>query len=109
LLPSGISFSVMNTAAFRTKKAESPSLLQKGGKSLSNEIVVALLSLVGTALGSVAGIITANRLTAYRLQQLEEKVNKHNNLIERMAIAERDIKSAHRRLDEIHNEMEELR
>ena len=76
---------------------------------MNQDIIIALLSLLGTALGSVTGIIAANRLTTYRLQQLEEKVNKHNNLIERMAIAERDIKSAHRRLDELHNEMEEIR
>ena len=76
---------------------------------MNQEIFIALLSLLGTALGSITGIITANRLTTYRLQQLEEKVNKHNNLIERMAIAERDIKSAHRRLDELHSEMEEIR
>ena len=76
---------------------------------MNQDIIIALLSLLGTALGSVTGIIAANRLTTYRLQQLEEKVNKHNNLIERMAIAERDIKSAHRRLDELHSEMEEIR
>lgn len=76
---------------------------------MSTEIIVALLSLVGTALGSILGIISANRLTVYRIQQLEEKVNKHNDLIERMAIVERDVKSAHHRLDEIHREMEEIK
>lgn len=73
---------------------------------MPSEIIIALLSLLGTAFGSVLGIITANRLTTYRIQQLEEKVNKHNNLIERMAIVERDTKSAHRRIDEI---MEEIK
>lgn len=76
---------------------------------MPTEIIVALLSLLGTALGSVLGIITSNRLTTYRIQQLEEKVNNHNNLIERMAAAERDIKSAHRRLNELHEEMEEFK
>ncbi len=76
---------------------------------MPTEIIVALLSLLGTALGSVLGIITSNRLTTYRIQRLEEKVNKHNNLIERMAAAERDIKSAHRRLNELHEEMEEFK
>lgn len=76
---------------------------------MASEVIVALLSLVGTALGSIFGIMSANRLTVYRIQQLEEKVNKHNNLVERMAIVERDVKSAHHRLDEIHSEMEELK
>lgn len=68
------------------------------------EIIVALLSLLGTAFGSVLGVITSNRLTTYRIQQLEEKVNKHNNLIERMAIAEQGIRTAHQRIDELREE-----
>lgn len=73
------------------------------------EIIVAILSLLGTAFGSVLGIVTANRLTNYRIQQLEDKVNKHNNLIERMAIVEQSTKSAHKRLDELKDEMEDLK
>lgn len=67
---------------------------------MSTELTVALLSLVGTAIGSVAGILTANRLTAYRLQQLEDKVDRHNCLMERMAVVETSVKSAHHRIDE---------
>jgi len=65
------------------------------------EITVALLSLLGTGLGTLGGIITASRLTNYRIEQLEKKVNKHNNLVERMVCAEESLKSAHRRIDEI--------
>ena len=50
---------------------------------MSEGIIVALLSLLGTLGGTFGGILTSNRLTGYRLEQLEEKVNKHNNLIER--------------------------
>ena len=48
-----------------------------------NEIIVALLGFAGTLMGSLFGVLTAQKLTQYRLSQLEEKVNKHNNLIER--------------------------
>lgn len=48
-----------------------------------NEIIVALLGFAGTLLGSLFGVLAAQKLTQYRLAQLEEKVNKHNNLIER--------------------------
>lgn len=65
------------------------------------EIVVAICSLVGTLVGSLAGIMTANRLTNYRIERLEEKVKKHNNLVERMAVVEQSAKSAHHRLDEL--------
>lgn len=50
---------------------------------MNDTIIVGLLSLTGTIAGTFGGILTANRLTVYRLEQLESKVNKHNNLIER--------------------------
>lgn len=50
---------------------------------MPSEVVVGLLSLVGTLVGSVAGIIASNKLTIYRIDQLEKKVDKHNQIIER--------------------------
>lgn len=71
-----------------------------------SDIIVALLGFAGTLTGSLLGVITAQKLTQYRLAQLEEKVNRHNNLIERtfrlegrMDEAEhdiRDLKSYHK-------------
>ncbi|MGN0149597.1 MAG: hypothetical protein ACI4C7_05025 [Clostridia bacterium] len=72
---------------------------------MPSEIVVAVLSLIGTLGGSAIGIMTSSKLTAYRLEQLEQKVNKHNNLVERMAVVEQSTKSAHHRLDEIIEEV----
>lgn len=58
---------------------------------MTSEVLTAIFSLAGTLVGSLGGILAAGRLTAYRLQQLEEKVNKHNNLIERVyAIEQHD-------------------
>ena len=51
---------------------------------MDNTVIVALLSLVGTAIGSVAGIIAANKMAMYRIEQLEKKVAAHNSLVERM-------------------------
>lgn len=51
---------------------------------MSEVIIVAIISLVGTLAGSFGGIMTSNRLTGYRIEQLEIKVEKHNNLIERV-------------------------
>jgi hypothetical protein len=45
---------------------------------------VAVLSLLGTIIGTAGGILAASKLVNWRLQQLEEKVNKHNCLIDRM-------------------------
>ena len=55
---------------------------------MQGEIMVGILSACGTLIGSVGGIMTSNRLTGYRIEQLEKKVEKHNNLIERMYKAE---------------------
>ena len=50
---------------------------------MTEAIIVAILGFAGTVLGSLFGILTAQKLTQYRLAQLEEKVSKHNSLIER--------------------------
>lgn len=66
---------------------------------MSDAIVVAILSLSGTIIGSGLGVIASQKLTQYRIAQLEEKVSKHNSLIERtfklegrMEEAEHDIR-----------------
>lgn len=73
---------------------------------MNESIIVGLLSLTGTLVGAFAGILTANRLTTYRIEKLEEKVDKHNNVIERTFHLEgriteaeheiRDLKSYHK-------------
>lgn len=50
---------------------------------MTSEVIVALLGLAGTLVGSFLGVIAASKLTQYRLKQLEDKVAKHNNVIER--------------------------
>ena len=55
---------------------------------MSNEVVVALLSLAGTLLGSLGGVLASSKLTNYRIEQLEKKVQAHNNLVVRMYAVE---------------------
>lgn len=50
---------------------------------MSDTIIVALIGLAGSGVGAFAGVMASARLTQYRLQMLEEKVNKHNNMVER--------------------------
>lgn len=68
---------------------------------MTPEIVVALLSLLGTAVGSLAGVITSNKLVMYRIEQLEKKVEKHNGLIEKTYQLESDISVIKTELHEI--------
>lgn len=78
---------------------------------MSETILVALLSLLGTLGGSLLGILAANKLVNYRIEQLEIKVDKHNNVIERMYKAEKalavmgeEIKVANHRIDDLEDQ-----
>lgn len=71
-------------------------------------IIAALIGLAGSAIGSVLGIIASARLTSYRLEQLEKRVQAHNNLIERTykleertELQEEKIKTASRRIEDL--------
>ena len=55
---------------------------------MSDTVLISLFSLAGTLLGTFSGIITANKLVNYRLEQLEQKVSKHNSIVERTYILE---------------------
>lgn len=68
---------------------------------MSNELLIAVLSFAGTALGSIIGVLQANRLTNYRIEELEKKVNKHNNLVERMTVVEQRAKSNSHRIEKL--------
>lgn len=82
-------------------------LNKQGGKCL-NEILISLIGLAGSAVGSMCGIALNSKLTQYRLKQLEIHVEKHNSLIERTyeleekaMIHEEKLKSASRRLESL--------
>lgn len=68
---------------------------------MRSEVLVALISLAGTLLGSFAGIITSSKLTAYRLEQLEKKVDRHNSFAERIPLAEEKIKVLNHRVEDL--------
>ena len=66
---------------------------------MSDTVLVALIGLAGSGLGAFAGVVASAKLTNFRLQQLEDKVNKHNQVVERtyalegrMTEAEHDIR-----------------
>lgn len=71
---------------------------------MSDAVTVAILSLVGTLLGSLFGILAANKLSNYRIEQLEKKVEKHNTVVERMFIAEGHIEELQHRVSALEAE-----
>lgn len=54
------------------------------GRDMNETVIIALISLCGTLFGTFGGILTSNKLTSYRIEQLEKKVEKHNNIVERV-------------------------
>ena len=75
---------------------------------MSETIIIALISLLGTLGGTFGGILATSKLTNYRIEQLEKKVDKHNNIIERTykledndKLLEEKIKVANHRIDDI--------
>lgn len=68
-------------------------------------IVVAVISLIGTFAGSYSGM----KLMSYRIDKLEEKVNKHNSVIERTFVLEEKMNVANHRISDLERHEEELR
>lgn len=56
---------------------------------MNEAVLVAIISLIGTLGGSFGGILTAGKLTNYRIEQLEKRVEAHNNLVTRMYAVEK--------------------
>lgn len=57
---------------------------------MSETMIIAILSLAGTVIGSLLGILASNKLVVYRIEQLEKKVERHNNVLERVYTLETD-------------------
>ncbi len=75
---------------------------------MAEGVVVALIGLAGSAMGSVLGVLASARLTQFRLEQLEKKVDKHNGVIERTfkleeraAVLEEDIRVVNHRIADL--------
>lgn len=72
---------------------------------MQSEIIIAILSLFGTFIGSFSGM----KLMSYRIEQLEKKVDKHNNFAERIPILEEKIAVANHRISDLEREIERER
>lgn len=77
---------------------------------MSENITIALITLTGSGVGSLAGIIISNKLTNYRIEQLEKKVEKHNSIVERTykieqkcAVYDEQTKVTNHRLTDLEN------
>ena len=77
---------------------------------MTGEIICAIIALAGSIAGSLCGVIVINKKTLYRIEQLEKKVDKHNNFVERVykleqkeAVVDEKIAVANHRIDDLEN------
>ena len=68
---------------------------------MSETIIVSLISLVGSLGGTFGGILVSNKLTNYRIEQLEKKQDKHNSIIERTYKLEGEMQEVQHDISEI--------
>ncbi|MBD5116738.1 MAG: hypothetical protein HDT48_04390 [Ruminococcaceae bacterium] len=75
---------------------------------MDSTIIVAIISGLFTLVGTLGGILASSRLTAYRIEQLEKKVDKHNQVIDRVyrleqrdAVFDEEIKVANHRINDL--------
>lgn len=68
---------------------------------LDSTVIVGILSFMGVLIGTFSGIVTSTKLTVYRIEQLEKKVDKHNSIIERTAVLERNQDTMWEKFDDL--------
>lgn len=73
-----------------------------------SEIITAVIALVGSLCGTFGGIVVSSKLTNYRIEQLEKKVEKHNQLVDRVYSLERADKVEEEKLKVINHRIDDL-
>lgn len=83
---------------------------------MAPSLITAISTVIGALISGVVSLFVSSKqydksvaLIEYRINELEGKMDKHNNLVERVAIVERDLKTAFVRIDENKEEIKELR
>ena len=75
---------------------------------MSETVFVALLSLAGTLAGTFGGILVSNKLTNYRIEQLEKKVQAHNNFDTRLHKLDTEVEVIHEQIKVANHRIEDL-
>lgn len=75
---------------------------------MSETVLVAVLSLIGTLGGTLGGILVSNRLTTYRIEQLEKQVKAHNNFDTRLHKLDTDMEVVHEQIKVINHRIGDL-
>lgn len=76
---------------------------------MATELIVALVSLVGTLSGSLFGVLASSKLTSYRIEQLERRVDEYNKIAERVALLEKDNADQWERIEEMRLDIKDIK
>lgn len=68
---------------------------------MSSEVILTIISAFATLTGTLIGCLASAKLTNFRIEQLEKKVDKHNNIIERTFVIEEQIKVINHRIEDL--------
>lgn len=72
------------------------------------EIVIAIVTSASTLIAAIVSIIVNNRVIGYKVDELKKQVEKHNSVIERVFVLERDVKTSFNRIDELRSDIKEI-
>lgn len=75
---------------------------------MQSEVLVAIISFAGTAVGSIVAVVTANSLTNYKIEELRKQVEKHNTIIDRVYQLEAEDKVKNEEIKVINHRIEDL-
>lgn len=76
---------------------------------MSAEVIVILIGAFATMISTVVSVVMSNRNTIYRIEQLEKKVDKYNDVIERIGVLEKDNTAQWKRIDDLHDDIKAIR
>lgn len=79
---------------------------------MDSEVLVAIIALIGTVTGSISGIMISSKLSNYRIEQLEIKLDKYisnqDKLKEKVILLEKDVLSFREKLEDIERQVQKL-
>lgn len=76
---------------------------------MSAEITVAIITSASSLIVAIISIITNNRILGYKVDELKKQVEKHNQVVEKVALLQQDNATQWKRLDELQKDVEKLK
>lgn len=73
---------------------------------MQSEVLTAILAFAGTCIGTLGGILASAKLISYRIEQLEKKVDEHNQFARRMPVIEEKIEVANHRISDLERKVD---